>query len=172
MTAAPSDTSRARKSRPGAQPQLRAKRESKPTRLSTRWNHRAHRDTAIPPCWPPPLSRLARARSTWGKHVPLPTANHRARTRIGRTVGSNTETPCPDEKSMSLGRKARPLHCCSGEPVATQRSPAASGSKGSFATLSQLGRNPLHNWGRRMPQVQSATRLSRLPKSPSGLGRQ
>ena len=48
-TAAPSDTSRARKSRPGMRPRSRAKRESNPIRSSPQWNHRARRDTAIPP---------------------------------------------------------------------------------------------------------------------------
>ena len=110
-TAALSDISRARRSPPGSRLQLRAKRESSPTRLSPRWNHRAHRDTAIPLCQPLHRNRRARARSKRGKRAPLPTANHKARKRIGRTVGSKPETPCPDEKNMSLGPKAPQLRC-------------------------------------------------------------
>jgi hypothetical protein len=39
------------------------------------------------------------------KHVPLPVANHKVRTQIGRTDGSKSEMPCLDEKNMSLGPK-------------------------------------------------------------------
>jgi hypothetical protein len=90
------------------------------------------------------------------KRALLPAANHRARTRIGHTVGSKPERPCPDEKNMSLGPKARSLHCCSGEPLASRGSAAAFRSRDRSAILcsSQLGLRPLRNWGRGQLQVQ------------------
>jgi hypothetical protein len=174
MTVAPSDTSHARKSQPGSRLQLWAKRESTPIRLSPRWNHRAHRDTAIPPCHPPHWNRRARARSMQGKRAPLPTANHRAHTRIGRTVDSKPETPCPDEKNMSLGPKAPSLHWCSGELLARRGSAAALCSEGRSAIqCSPLALHPLRNAGMGQLPAHWATRPGRrLPRNPPGRSRQ
>src|SRR5262249_44477102 len=147
---APSDTLQAGKSQPGSRPQLLAKRESTPTRLSTRLNRRARLDTAIPPDQFRHPNRRALAQNMSGKRAPLPTVNHRARKRTGRSAGSKPETPCPDEKNRSPGPKEPPLHWRSGEQLARDVSAAASRSRGRSATQCsfQLQLYPLRNLGK------------------------
>jgi len=156
--AAPSCTSRVKKSRSGLPPRSPARRESTPNRSSPQWNHRARRDAAIPLCRPPHRNWRAPARNMRGKRAPLPTANHTTRTRTGRTAGSKPETPCPDERSMLPGPKAQPPHLYSAGPHPRRGFVAASRSKDSSAILSSLQPVPRLpcNWGRSPPPPQRA----------------
>src|ERR1041385_9446188 len=73
-------------------------------------NRKVHRGDATPTYWLPRRNRLAHARNKRGKRAPFPTANRTARTRIGHSVGSKLETPCPDGKRMSPAPRAQRLH--------------------------------------------------------------